>query len=332
MRLDELFDVRNGIASTSLHVSLSETLNSVPYLRPASTQQRTIAGWVKKYEVGEDNIYPPETLFVSTNGEGSHSYAYVSQFDFACNSDVSVLIPKRDMTLHEKVYYARCITMNRFKFSYGRKPKGNRLKTVELPNSPPEWVPTTNIYTDRAFPALLQLTRMAKEFDYPTRTTGKPRVPISHLFDVYYGTNHELNALEIDPQGVNFVSRTEKNNGVSARVKRLPEDPIPGGVLTVAGGGSVLATFLQTKPFYSGRDLFYLVPKLEMPTDILLFYAHCIKLNKFRYSYGRQANRTLRSLLIPALEELPPWVTGSLERTVNRVRESLQNIYGQPPK
>ncbi|NQY82843.1 MAG: hypothetical protein HRT36_07555 [Alphaproteobacteria bacterium] len=64
----------------------------------------------------------------------------------------------------------------------------------------------------------------------------------------------ELNSLDIDPNGINFVSRTARNNGVSARVMQIDDlDPIEPGVLTVAGGRSVAETFLQTEPFYSGR-------------------------------------------------------------------------------
>ena len=81
-------------------------------------------------------IFPAETLYVSTNGQGSHTYAYVSTFNFVPNSDVSVLLPKRAMSLQEKLYYAHCITNNRYKFSYGRKPKGNRLKSIMLPEYP----------------------------------------------------------------------------------------------------------------------------------------------------------------------------------------------------
>jgi hypothetical protein len=74
------------------------------------------------------------TLFVSTNGEGSHTYSYVSTERFVPNSDVSVLLPKVDMPLEVKMYYARCITANRYLFSYGRKPKGDKLKNIIVPN------------------------------------------------------------------------------------------------------------------------------------------------------------------------------------------------------
>lgn len=322
MKLEDLFDVRNGVVSSGLSISPTPAANHVPYLRPASTQQRTISGWVPESEIGSKNIYPEGTLFVSTNGEGSHSYSYVSRFKFACNSDVSVLMPKREMTINEKVYYARCITMNRYKFSYGRKPKGDRLKQIELPDTVPAWVLAGS--HDGEFPSLTRLAEMSGHGENARNTGNDSLVSISELFDVCYGTNHELNALELAPNGINFVSRSAKNNGVTAKVKLLPDArPIAGGVLTVAGGGSVLETFLQVEPFYSGRDLFYLRPKNEMSAEELLFYAYCIKSNRFRYSYGRQANRTLKDIKVPARDTLPDWVFGSLARVAEQVKVGL---------
>lgn len=134
-------------------------------------------------------------------------------------------------------------------------------------------------------------------------------VKVSDLFDVIYGVNLELNKLTLDPNGLNFVSRTANNNGVSAKVKPIDGlEPIEAGVLTVAGGGSVLETFLQSDPFYSGRDLYFLRPMQEMSPEQKLFYCMCIRANKFRFNYGRQANRTLKDLLIPAMSEIPDWV------------------------
>ncbi|MDO5638980.1 MAG: restriction endonuclease subunit S [Neisseria sp.] len=134
-------------------------------------------------------------------------------------------------------------------------------------------------------------------------------VELQEIFNVHYGVNLELNKLTEDPNGINFVSRTAKNNGVSARVLRIQKvKPIPAGTITVAGGGSVLETFLQNEPYYSGRDLYYLVSKKEMSVAQKLYYCACIRANKYRYSYGRQANRTLRQLLVPALHEIPAWV------------------------
>jgi hypothetical protein len=136
-------------------------------------------------------------------------------------------------------------------------------------------------------------------------------VALEEIFEVKYGVNLELNKLEQVENGINFVSRTAKNNGVSAVVKKLENlKPIDEGVLTVAGGGSVLETFLQPEPFYSGRDLYYLIPKIELTQQQKLYYCMAIRANKYRYSYGRQANRTLRNLLVPSVDEIPEWVEG----------------------
>lgn len=37
------------------------------------------------------------------------------------------------MSIEEKLFYAKCITANRYLFSYGRKPKGNKLKSIKVP-------------------------------------------------------------------------------------------------------------------------------------------------------------------------------------------------------
>lgn len=134
-------------------------------------------------------------------------------------------------------------------------------------------------------------------------------VPVKELFDVHYGVNLELNKLKLDPCGINFVSRTAKNNGVSAVVKPLlKKKPNPAGTISVAGGGSVMESFLQKEPYYSGRDLYYLVPRLKLTDEELLYYCACLRANNFRFNYGRQANRTLKELLIPDKNEIPHWV------------------------
>ncbi|MGB1284639.1 MAG: restriction endonuclease subunit S, partial [Polaribacter sp.] len=129
-------------------------------------------------------------------------------------------------------------------------------------------------------------------------------VKISDLFNLNYGNSLELINLEkcksTDYNSIPFVSRTEKNNGVSAYVYELIDiEPNPKHVLTVALGGSVLSTFYQPKEFYTGFHVLVLSPKNTMSVEEMLFYATCISSNKYKYSYGRQANRTLKDLLIP---------------------------------
>lgn len=142
---------------------------------------------------------------------------------------------------------------------------------------------------------------------------------IDDLFDVVYGVNLELNTCiettKEDPDSVNFVSRSKDNNGVTAYIKPIEGlEPQDAGIITVAGGGSsVLSTFVQNEPFYSGRDLYLLIPKSEykkdMSMEVKLYICAVIMKNKYRYSFGRQANRTLPylELKLPTKNDKPDW-------------------------
>lgn len=134
---------------------------------------------------------------------------------------------------------------------------------------------------------------------------------ISDIFEVEYGVNLELNKCEEttldDVEAINFVSRSRENNGVTAYVKNIPEiTPQSAGLITVAGGGSsVLSTFVQQKPFYSGRDLYLLIPREEMSIYTKQFICTIIMANKYKYSFGRQANKTLAQIkiMLPAISD-----------------------------
>ncbi len=126
---------------------------------------------------------------------------------------------------------------------------------------------------------------------------------VSDLFNVKYGVNLELNACiesdKIEIDSVNFVARTAENNGVSARVMTIDGvEQQKKGLISVASGGSVLSTFLQNEPFYSGRDLYTLDSKDNISDEAKMFIITIIEQNKYKYSYGRQANKTLPDLLL----------------------------------
>lgn len=133
-------------------------------------------------------------------------------------------------------------------------------------------------------------------------------VPVQELFNVKYGNSLELVNLEQcsrdNPLAINFISRTEKNNGISAFVVKNKEiEENPANTISVAVGGSVLASFLQPEPYYTGFHILVLSPKKRMTKVELLFYCICIKSNKYKYNYGRQANKTLKEIMIP--EQMP---------------------------
>jgi hypothetical protein len=156
---------------------------------------------------------------------------------------------------------------------------------------------------------------------------------VNDIFDVRYGHSLELNALELSSwkAGVAFVSRQMGHNGISAYVAPIDDlEPAPAGDISCAlGGNGVLTTYVQESEFYCGRDVAILRPKIKLTKQEILFYCLCIKANRYRYSYGRQANETLSSLVIPASEKIPAWVNATDLNQINGANAALNAI--QPP-
>ena len=140
-RIDGLFDVTSGVlVPEKYRAKHRSSTDFLPYIRPSKTQTTCSVEFVDRTKVKDGFVFPRHTLYVSTNGQGSHTYSYVSIEEFVPNTDVSVLVPKRAMSLQEKLYYAAVITAHRPLFSYGRKPKGERLKGLLIPETAPVFV------------------------------------------------------------------------------------------------------------------------------------------------------------------------------------------------
>lgn len=139
---------------------------------------------------------------------------------------------------------------------------------------------------------------------------------INDLFTLQYGHSLELNRLEPSNanDAINYVSRSARNNGVTARVRPIPGlAPMPAGTISVAlnGQGGAGVAFLQPYPYYTGFHIMVLTAKKAMSEREKLWWVMCITANRFRFGFGRQANRTLKDLLLPEPEAIPEWVNAT---------------------
>ncbi|MFA6255735.1 MAG: restriction endonuclease subunit S [Candidatus Absconditabacterales bacterium] len=152
------------------------------------------------------------------------------------------------------------------------------------------------------------------------------------LFDVTYGTKFDFNKMEICeddfPEGINFVSRTSQNNGIVAKVKKNNnKSPLDKGQITVSLGGSyVLSAFLQLEEFYTAQNVAVLKPLEKLSERELFYYCMCITKNRFRYgAFGREANVTLKDLLIPSKNEIPNRVYTTKIPDYADIKDPLEN-------
>lgn len=135
-------------------------------------------------------------------------------------------------------------------------------------------------------------------------------VTLDSIFDVWYGVNMEVvNSEVVTSGGIPFVSRQSTNNGVTCYVKPVDGiSPNPGHTLSIAVSGTVLSTYYHDYEYYSGRDIYVAKPKIPLTKEEMLYYAFVIEANKYKYNYGRGANKTFRKIMIPAYEELPAYI------------------------
>ena len=142
-------------------------------------------------------------------------------------------------------------------------------------------------------------------------------IPLHRLFDISYGNQFDLNKmllLPVSDGGIPFVGRSSENHGVSASVAPFGEvTPYEAGLITVAlGGTKLLSSFVQERPFYTAQNVAVLKPKVKIAFAEKLYTCLAIRHNRFRYSaFGREANRTLKHLLVPEPSEFPDWGAGS---------------------
>ena len=83
-----------------------------------------------------------------------------------------------------------------------------------------------------------------------------------------------------------FIGAIDNNNGISAFVAQAAIHQ--GNTITVNYNGSVAEAFYQPKPFWCSDDVNVLFPKFKLNPAIALFIATVIRLERYRFSFGRK--------------------------------------------
>lgn len=268
-RLEEIFHKTDGvfIQDTSIIRKEKEFEDDIPFLRPSKSMYNLRVGFVRKKDLPKEwlkKLAPAFSIIVGKDGEGSHSYSYVYPHEFLGNSNTMFLVPRaeyRGMTLNQKLWYAQAISFNRYRFSYGNKPKKDRMMKIEFPEPSglPQYVNEKSMPDiseipdcfledgyDKACWYLDHVDLEVFERQYKGECSAERKIEldfgawkeytIGQLFEFYQGNGYERIRMEEDARSnINFVSRTSKNNGVVAKVKSTSEKPFSRGMLTSFG-------------------------------------------------------------------------------------------------
>lgn len=308
-RIGDLFDIRPTKTYKDLSSSDLNDGGATPFV---------VNSGVNNGIGGYSSLEPTESGNIITFSDTTDGNTFFYQpKPFIGFAHVQGMYPKtHNWNKYELLFLVTILTFhNSGRFNYGRKMRRDTISNekIKLPTNEqgaPDWEWMVKyIKTLHHKPIRTSI----KKTDRPLDTTRWKDFSVEDIFHVKYGINMELNTCQItdkdDPDGVAFVARTSENNGISAYVKR--EDgynPQPAGVITVAGGGSVLSTFYQHRPFYSGRDLYLLIAKEDISIYSKFFIMTVLQTEQYRFNYGRQANKSLPklNLRLPALENGSP--------------------------
>ena len=98
------------------------------------------------------------------------------------------------------------------------------------------------------------------------------------IFDIESGTKLDKAKMDTSDPIIDFVGRSNFNNGVTQKVNRIQGlKPYNAGNLTLALGGAYLGScFVQTNQFYTSQNVVVLVPKTNMSWEAKQFIAATI--------------------------------------------------------
>lgn len=311
-KIKNFFDIEAG----KYHYKDEYSEGSTPYCS-ASASNNGVARWIDLPPDFEGNQ-------IITGKVGCT--AFYEPEPFCATSDCNVLTPKFDMTPEIALFIVTMINFDQnYRWNYGRQCRVDNTKKIQIKlptkdGTNPDWVYMSNYIKGLHWYGLphhckpISTHAKVRKLE-PLQTNKWEKFKIKDLFKTKHGVNLELNALKQvnskEPNSVAFVSRTYGNNGVSAYVEKVPDvEPQKAGTLTVAAGGSVLSTYYQDRDFYSGRDMYLLLEKESMSKFEKLFIKTVIEQNKYRFNYGRQANKTLDDIEL----KLPIQADGRLDK------------------
>jgi len=299
MRLDELFSVSYGNKFDMNKMDRADRNDGIAFIGRRGGGEG-LSGWVK--EIPGVSPFSAGLVTVALGGSRLLS-SFVQQRPFYTAQNVAVLDPlDPGMTLAVRLYYARCIKHNAFRYTAFGREANRTLGTLELPETVPAWVETTPIPTHEG------LARAAA----PNLPLGDielwPEFRLGDLFDIRKG--RRLTKADRTAGATRFIGASEKNNGITDHSDVRPM--FDGGHLTVVyNGNSVGCAFYQDEPFFASDDVNVLRPKTKVSKWSLMFAAAVIKHQRARYTYGykwtleRMKDTTIR---LPATEDgSPDW-------------------------
>ncbi|MFZ2499583.1 restriction endonuclease subunit S [Methanosarcina sp.] len=306
VELNELFDVKYGnkFDANKMNFVPNGDINFIS----RDSKNNGCVGTVGKY----NDMEPFEEGLITVSLGGSFLLSsFLQPKRFYTAQNVAVLTPKNEMTVNEMIYYCKCLSMNRFKYSAFGREANKTLKNLKVPCTVPLWVQENNIKDiseikkpfcennlslEKLKMEFLQKASKWKKFKYEGNTG------VFTIKGGYYNKKPE----HTEKGNVPFIGAIGSSNGITDYYSLydiennhkddrginhpLSRKIFKGNSLTVVNNGaSVGCAFYQENDFTCSHDINVLYLKnREWNKYIALFISTLIQLEKYRWTYGRK--------------------------------------------
>lgn len=306
----DIFEIRKGFYNKKPE---QFDKGDIPFLG-ATDSNNGVTGWYTLDEIktatktgAEPNSPLTSKLFpgnaVCVTNDGSVGHAYYQPKQFTCSHSVNPLYRKDgEFSVYTGLFVATVIMHDRYRWQYGRKWRPARMinSKIRLPataSGDPNW---------------RFMEDFIKSLNHKLLTTGNTvpnKLPardgwiffrLNRLCDIDMGNKMDFSAMTTDEPSVNFVGRSAENNGVMGKVDAVEGvTPYPAGCITVALGGTLGASFVQDKPFYTSQNVAVLqfsTTAVELLTRLFLATMIQFESRSKYFPFGRELNKYIRTI------------------------------------
>lgn len=207
---------------------------------------------------------------------------------------VLALVPKEKTKLnpYTGLFIATVLGLQKIKYSYGRVLDSGRLSNtiIRLPidkNGDPDWDFMENYIHNLEYKNSIKLSIPEKpllELKVKLSDRKWKYFTYEQLFIVRKG--QRLTNAQLKDGSTPFLRAISSNNGISRYVDVEPNHVE--NTITVNYDGSIGETFYQPTKYFAIDSVNVLYPRFELNVYIAMFLITLIKLEKYRYNYGRK--------------------------------------------
>lgn len=230
-------------------------------------------------EVDGIKIYPKGCITVPL--KGSVLMAHLQPQKCYVAHQIAVLLPKKSMSIQEKLYYVTLIRHNSYKYNYGRQ-ADKTIGDIYIPNG--------EIYnTDRTKSLRYDIITTHNRYSQrPLNIDSWQEFKVGDYFDVYLSSG-DLKIDECELGNIPLVSSGTTNNGIVGYIDEKGD-----GKAQIFKANSITVDMF-CNAFYQNNDYYavshgrvnILYPKFKCNPLIGCFICSVINNERFKYSYGR---------------------------------------------